>query len=100
MVKNIFFDIYFNDYFFLLLFFLLSFFVVLALVLIAMLLSRRQLDIEKFSSYECGFEPFETLNTFNVHFYMVGISFLIFDLELAYLYPWALHSGSLDISSF
>ena len=46
-------------------------------------------DREKGSSYECGFEPFEDARTnFNIHFYIVGILFLIFDLEIAFLYPW------------
>lgn len=44
---------------------------------------------EKTSSYECGFEPFgDARAKFDVHFYLVGILFLIFDLEVVFLYPW------------
>jgi len=64
-----------------------SFFLVGLLILLALLLSRKTIEVEKMSSYECGFEPFETFNSFNVNFYMVGLSFLIFDLEVVFLYP-------------
>jgi NADH-quinone oxidoreductase subunit A len=45
---------------------------------------------EKLSSYECGFEPFnDSKGSFNVHFYIVGILFIIFDLEIVFLIPWS-----------
>ena len=49
-------------------------------------------DREKLSEYECGFEPFDsaTRHPFDVHFYVVGILFLIFDVEIAVLFPWVL----------
>ena len=49
-------------------------------------------DIEKLGEYECGFEPFDnaTRNPFDVHFYVVGILFLIFDVEIALLFPWVI----------
>lgn len=47
-------------------------------------------DSEKISSYECGFEPFQDArNRFDVRFYIVAILFIIFDLEVAFLFPWA-----------
>jgi len=47
-------------------------------------------DPEKTSAYECGFEPFEDArNRFDVRFYIVAILFIIFDLEVAFLFPWA-----------
>jgi len=47
-------------------------------------------DPEKTSAYECGFEPFEDArNKFDVRFYIVAILFIIFDLEIAFLFPWA-----------
>ena len=47
-------------------------------------------DPEKNSAYECGFEPFEDArNRFDVRFYIVAILFIIFDLEVAFLFPWA-----------
>ena len=46
---------------------------------------------EKLSAYECGFEPFEDArNTFDVRFYIVAILFIIFDLEVTFLFPWAI----------
>ncbi len=50
-------------------------------------------DKEKISEYECGFEPFDsaTRQPFEIHFYMVGLLFLIFDVELALLFPWSLY---------
>jgi NADH-quinone oxidoreductase subunit A len=48
-------------------------------------------EVEKSSSYECGFHPFEdTRQKFNVRFYLVSILFLIFDLEIIFLFPWLL----------
>jgi len=56
-----------------------------------LLLSRKQVTFEKTSSYECGFEPFESITSFNIQYFIIGLSFLVFDLELVYLYPWALY---------
>jgi NADH-quinone oxidoreductase subunit A len=58
-----------------------------------------QKDEEKLSSYECGFEPFEDSRMkFDVRYYLVAILFIIFDLEIAFLFPWAV---SLDtVGSF
>lgn len=60
------------------------------IVLLAFLLSPHfRFSSEKQSSYECGFEPFgDARITFDIHFYVIGILFLIFDLELVFLFPW------------
>lgn len=51
-------------------------------------------DPEKTSSYECGFEPFDDArNRFDVRFYIVAILFLIFDVEVAFLFPWTVTLG-------
>ena len=51
-------------------------------------------DTEKTSAYECGFEPFEDArNRFDVRFYIVAILFLLFDVEVAFLVPWAVTIG-------
>jgi NADH:ubiquinone oxidoreductase subunit 3 (subunit A) len=48
----------------------------------------KEIDIEKISAYECGFDPFEdTRKKFDVRFYLVSILFIIFDLEVVYLFP-------------
>lgn len=75
-------------------------FLVIAAVLAAVLLglgtllgwyfSRFPKDPEKLSPYECGFEPFEdTRRRFDVRYYLVAIVFIVFDLEIAFLFPWA-----------
>ena len=64
----------------------------LALVMICapMLIGRQKPDTEKLSTYECGFEPFgDARGKFDVRFYLVAILFIIFDLEIAFLFPWA-----------
>ena len=49
------------------------------------------MDIEKASSYECGFNPFsDSRIKFEIRFYLVGILFIIFDLEITFLFPWLL----------
>ncbi|MCY4478224.1 MAG: NADH-quinone oxidoreductase subunit A [Gammaproteobacteria bacterium] len=60
------------------------------LLLLGMALGRGQKDPEKQSPYECGFEAFEdTRMRFDVRYYLVAILFIIFDLEIAFLFPWA-----------
>ena len=65
---------------------------VIGVVLLALglTLGRGEKDSEKLSSYECGFEPFEDSRIkFDVRYYLVAILFIIFDLEIAFLFPWA-----------
>ena len=60
------------------------------LLLLGMALGRGQKDPAKRSPYECGFEAFEdTRMRFDVRYYLVAILFIIFDLEIAFLFPWA-----------
>jgi NADH-quinone oxidoreductase subunit A len=73
--------------------FIIIFVLSLLLFSIAYFLSLSTIkDSEKLSQYECGFEPFDeaTRHPFDVHFYIVGILFLIFDVEIALLFPWVL----------
>src|SRR5210317_2224944 len=61
-----------------------------AFVAVNFILSPKNPDPEKLSAYECGFEPFEDSRMkFDVRFYLVAILFIIFDLEIAFLFPWA-----------
>ncbi|MCC7347382.1 MAG: NADH-quinone oxidoreductase subunit A [Variibacter sp.] len=61
-----------------------------AMVAGALLAARQKPYPEKLSAYECGFEPFDdTRRRFDVRFYLVAILFIIFDLEVAFLFPWA-----------
>ena len=62
----------------------------LALLLSAFLLAYKQPDPEKLSAYECGFNAFDDARMkFDVRFYLVSLLFIIFDLEVAFLFPWA-----------
>ena len=73
----------------------------LAVVLIGLgaLISPSRPNTEKLSQYECGFEPFESARMkFDVRFYLVAILFIIFDLEVAFLFPWAVIAKQLPWS--
>ena len=65
-------------------------FIALALMVAPFLLAYRNPDPEKVSAYECGFNAFDDARMkFDVRFYLVSILFIIFDLEVAFLFPWA-----------
>ncbi len=67
----------------------------------AMLVAKQNPDDEKLSAYECGFEAFEeSRHPFDVRFYLVAILFIIFDLEVAFLFPWAVSLGDIGIYGF
>ena len=69
--------------------------------LLSYFLANQISDSEKLSAYECGFQPFEDARTkFHVRFYLVSILFIIFDLEIAYLFPWAISLGNIGILGF
>ena len=60
------------------------------------LFGPRKPDAEKLSAYECGFEPFSDARTkFDVRYYLVAILFIVFDLEIAFLFPWAVSLGAI-----
>ncbi|PIR39724.1 MAG: NADH-quinone oxidoreductase subunit A [Alphaproteobacteria bacterium CG11_big_fil_rev_8_21_14_0_20_39_49] len=61
------------------------------MVVIPFIVALRRPDKEKLSQYECGFEAFsDARGKFDVRFYLVAILFIIFDLEIAFLFPWAI----------
>lgn len=65
------------------------------------LVSKRRPDSEKLSAYECGFDAFEdSRGKFDVRFYLVSILFIIFDLEVAFLFPWAITLGKIGAFGF
>ncbi len=65
------------------------------------IVARQKPDVEKNSAYECGFDPFEDArHKFDVRFYLVAILFIIFDLEVAFLFPWAVSLGEIGIFGF
>ena len=88
-------------------YFLIFIFLVVSLVLscvifgLSYLLSSKSIDKEKISAYECGFNPFEDArNQFDVRFYLVAILFIIFDLEVSFLFPWAVTLNQLTLFGF
>lgn len=71
------------------------------MVLASFIAAKQKPDAEKLSPYECGFEPFgDARSKFDVRFYLVSILFIIFDLEIAFLFPWAVTLGSIGIYGF
>ena len=73
----------------------------LVLILAAVVLAVRNPDPEKVSAYECGFNAFDDARMkFDVRFYLVSILFIIFDLEVAFLFPWAVAFGSISMVGF
>jgi len=64
--------------------------IVIIIPIITYVVSPNSRSTEKLSSYECGFEPFDdTRGTFDIHFYIIAILFIVFDLEIAFVFPWA-----------
>ena len=78
---------FFNDLYALLVYFICAIVVSYIAFLISYIFGIRANDSNKLSAYECGFTPFEDArNTFEIHFYLVAILFLMFDLEISFLY--------------
>ena len=73
----------------------------MAMVLASFIVAKQKPDAEKNSAYECGFEPFaDARSKFDVRFYLVSILFIIFDLEIAFLFPWAVSLGKIGFYGF
>jgi NADH-quinone oxidoreductase subunit A len=73
----------------------------LALLLSAFVVAYRQPDAEKLSAYECGFNAFDDARMkFDVRFYLVAILFIIFDLEVSFLFPWAVAFRGVGLFGF
>lgn len=90
-----------EDYFNILVFMGVAFGFSLFLVLLSFLRGPRRPDSEKLSAYECGFEAFSNARLkFDVRFYLVAILFIIFDLEIAFLFPWAVCLKSIGLFGF
>ena len=70
-------------------------------LLAAFVIAIRNPDVEKVSAYECGFNAFDDARMkFDVRFYLVAILFIIFDLEIAFLFPWAITLGKTGVFGF
>jgi NADH-quinone oxidoreductase subunit A len=90
-----------TDYLSIVIFLFIALFLSTGFILINFLASPSNPDAEKLSAYECGFEAFgDSRMEFDVRFYLVAILFIIFDLEIAYLFPWAISLGEIGVFGF
>ena len=90
-----------KDYFSIIIFLIIALGLSCAFILLNFIVSPKNPDPEKLSAYECGFEAFsDSRMEFDVRFYLVAILFIIFDLEIAFLFPWAISLGNLGALGF
>ena len=90
-----------KDYLAIAIFLFISLGLSILFIIINFTFSPKKPDPEKLSTYECGFEPFEDSRLeFDVRFYLVAILFIIFDLEIAFLFPWAISLGNIGLLGF
>jgi NADH-quinone oxidoreductase subunit A len=92
---------YLNNYLPIVIFFIIAIGLSIFLLVLNHLRSKRYPDLEKNSPYECGFNAFDdTRHRFDVRFYLIAILFIIFDLEIAFLFPWAISLGKIGLFGF
>ena len=90
-----------TDYLSIIIFLFLALLISIGFILINFISSPSNPDPEKLSAYECGFDAFDDSRMeFDVRFYLVAILFIIFDLEIAFLFPWAITLGTTGIFGF
>ena len=90
-----------NNYLTIIIFLTIAILLSLGFVVLNFALSPKNPDPEKLSAYECGFEPFnDSRMEFDIRFYLVAILFIIFDLEIAFLFPWAITLGNIGYFGF
>lgn len=100
---NMDFLLFFNEYFFFLIYISICFFIAIALYLLSVFMIPKWIDDEKISAYECGFSPSgDARNKIEIKFYLTAILFLVFDVEVVFLFPWVLIFSKLssDLFSF
>ena len=92
---------YLKEYLPIILFFIIALGLSFGFIVLNYLLSPKNPDPEKLSAYECGFDPFnDSRMEFDVRFYLVDILFIIFELEIAFLFPWAICLGKIGLLGF
>ena len=83
------------------LFIIIGFFLAIGMTAFSFILGNSKPDNEELSAYECGFEAFDDARgRFDVRFYLVAILFIIFDLEVAFLFPWAISLDKIGTFGF
>ena len=94
-------DMYLSEYLPIAVFLMIAIVLSAAFVIGSVLIGRSEPDIEKLTAYECGFDAFnDSRKPFDVRFYLVAILFIIFDLEIAFLFPWAVALGEIGLMGF
>ena len=89
------------DYLSIIIFLFIALLISMGFILINFISSPSNPDPEKLSAYECGFDAFDDSRMeFDVRFYLVAILFIIFDLEIAFLFPWAISLGKIGVFGF
>tara|TARA_B100001175_G_C19367930_1_gene570319 strand:+ start:189 stop:557 length:369 start_codon:yes stop_codon:yes gene_type:complete len=90
-----------TDYLSIIIFIFIALALSIGFIAINYAVSPKNPDPEKLSAYECGFSPFsDSRIKFDVRFYLVAILFIIFDLEIAFLFPWAISLGNIGLLGF
>ena len=90
-----------SEYLSIVIFLFISLLLSIGFIFINFLAAPKNPDPEKLSAYECGFEAFsDSRIQFDVRFYLVAILFIIFDLEIAFLFPWAISLGNIGLLGF
>jgi NADH-quinone oxidoreductase subunit A len=90
-----------SNYLPVLIFVVISLAIAVIVIVLGYVLGTRHPDSEKLSPYECGFESFEDARMkFDVRYYLVAILFIIFDLEIAFLFPWAIVLDQIGLFGF
>ena len=89
------------EYLPILIFIFIALFLAIGMTILSFVIGDSKPDSEKLSAYECGFEAFDDARgRFDVRFYLVAILFIIFDLEVAFLFPWAITLGKIGLFGF
>ena len=90
-----------TEYLPVLLFLLVSIIFSVGVLSLSFIVSPKKPSNEKLSPYECGFEPFDDARTkFDIRFYLVALLFIIFDLEVAFLFPWAISLENIGLFGY
>ena len=90
-----------NNYLTIIIFLAIALILRLGFLILNFAFSPKNPDPEKLSAYECGFEPFnDSRMEFDIRFYLVAILFIIFDLEIAFLFPWAITLGNIGLFGY
>jgi NADH-quinone oxidoreductase subunit A len=91
----------FFEYYYILISLICSCILTVIIMSLSYILIFQNSDSEKISAYECGFQPFEDARSkFDIRFYLVAILFIIFDLEIMFLFPWSINLYNLEYVGF